>query len=279
MELDFTYCRAALRRMGQLACLLMAGVAADGQASDTLTLCGAPIPPYSYAENGVPAGIDVDVAKEIFGQLKVPIVIEIEPFARCQLEADVGFAVSDVLDRRDYVDFPKNYVWQISYVFFTNKETRERHEIHGLEDAKRNNLQVGIVRGAAYNADFWNMYPAQDKSVNEGYNSLLTPAADTATNLRRLTLNYIQLYPQDLLAGLWAAKLTGSPAPYYYADVLFSKNYPNAFAKASRFSNAAFPNIEALMAAYDEKLGEFKKTNRYKALFASVSMLQLAQRP
>jgi len=285
MELWSTYYRAALCYMAKLAFLMtMATVAADCQASDTLTLCGAPLPPYSYLENGIPTGIDVDVAKEIFGQLKVPIVIDIEPFARCQLalktgEADVGFAVSDVLDRRDYVNFPKNYVWQISYVFFTNKVTRQRYEIHGLEDAKRNNLQIGIVRGAAYNADFWNIFPAQDKSINEGYNSLLTPAADTETNLRRLDLNHIQLYPQDRLAGLWAAKLAGSPAPEYYDDVLFSKNYPNAFAKASRFSTAAYPNIEALMAAYDEKLAEFKKTNRYRALFASINELQLAQRP
>lgn len=275
MEPGSTYCKAALSGAAKLVFLMTAAVS-QCKANTTLTICGAPLPPYSYLEKANPAGIDVEVAKEIFGQLKVPIVIDIEPFARCQLalktgDADVGFAVSDVLDRRDYVDFPKNYVWQISYVFFTNKATRQHYSIHELEDAKRNNLQIGVVRGAAYNADFWGVFPGQDKSVNEGYNSSLAPAPDTATNFRRLDQGFIQLFPQDRIAGLWAAKLTGDAVPYYYDDVLFTKDYPNAFSKASRFSNATYPNIAALMAAYDEKLAEFKKTDKYKALFVNLT--------
>lgn len=264
--------------------LTLAMFASVSQANGSLTICGAPIPPYSYLENAVPAGIDVDVAKEIFGQLKVPFVVNIEPFARCQLalkngDADIGFAVSSVLDRRDYAYFPKNDVWQISYVFFTNKTTKRHYTIHGLEDAKRNNLRIGVVRGAAYSADFWTIFPGQDKAVNEGYNSALTPAADSVSNLRRLDLNSIQLFPQDRIAGLWASKLTGGTPPDYYDDVLFTKNYPNAFSKASKFSSAAYPDIVALMTAYDEKLAEFKKTERYRALFTNASGSEAPSRP
>lgn len=242
------------------------------RASDTLSICGAPLPPYSYLKDGTPTGIDVDIAKEIFSELRVPITIDIEPFARCQEalrtgDADLGFAISDVLDRREYLYFPQNYVWQISYVFFTNKKTKAHYAIHGLEDAKRNKLRIGIVRGAAYYPDFWAAFPPQDKDVNEGYNSALTPAPDTAANFRRLDLDYVQLFAQDRVAGIWAAKLNGDTHPYYYDDVLFTKNYTDAFSKASHFSNATYPNIEALMRAFDERLAVFKGTVRYKALF------------
>jgi polar amino acid transport system substrate-binding protein len=241
-------------------------------ASETLTICGAPLPPYSYLKDGVATGIDVDVAKIVFGELGVPVNIVIEPFARCQQslktgDADLGFAISDVLDRHEYLYFPQNYVWQISYVFFTNKSTQQHYTIHNLDDAKRAKLRIGIVRGAAYYPDFWAAFPAQDKAVNEGYNDILTPATDTAANFRRLDLNFVQLFPQDRVAGIWAAKLVGEQHPYYYDDVLFTKNYTDAFSKASHFASDSYPNIEALVRAFDDKLGAFKQTVRYKQLF------------
>lgn len=251
---------------------LVALTATPCKASDILTICGAPLPPYSYLESGVPAGIDIEVAKEVFGQLGVPFTVEIEPFARCQQAlkmgvADVGLAVSDNPDRQAYVNFPKNHVWQISYVFFTNKATMARYTIRGLGGAKKHNLHIGIVRGASYRESFWKAFPGQDKSRNEGYNEALVPAADTAANFHQLELNHIQLFPQDRIAGLWAAKQAGQAVPYYYDTVLFSKDYPNAFSKASRFTSKKYPNVEALMKAYDTKLAEFKKTDKYRKLF------------
>jgi len=252
--------------------VVMAMLPNCGWASDTLSICGAPLPPYSYLKDGMATGIDVEVAKEIFSELQVPITIDIEPFARCQQalrsgDADFGFAISDILDRREFLYFPQNYVWQISYVFFTNKATKEHYAIHGLADAKRSKLRIGIVRGAGYYPDFWTTFPAQDPTVNEGYNEALAPAPDTASNFRRLDLNYVQLFAQDRIAGIWAAKLVGNTHTYYYDDVLFTKDYLNAFSKASHYSSAAYPNIEALMHAYDEKLAKFKTTVKYKALF------------
>ncbi len=266
---DYRKARAIAVAGASIAITMLSGTC---RASDTLNICGAPLPPYSYVKDGVPAGIDVEVAKEIFHELQVPISISIEPFARCQDalrtgDADLGFAISDVLDRREYLYFPQNYVWQISYVFFTNKKTKTHYAVHGLEDAKRDDLRIGIVRGAAYYPDFWADFPSQGKGVNEGYNNALTPAPDTAANFRRLDLGYVQLFAQDRVAGIWAAKMIGDTHPYYYDDVLFTKNYTDAFSKASHFANATYPNGEALMHAFDEKLAAFKTTIKYKTLF------------
>lgn len=251
---------------------LIAATASSCEASEILTICGAPFPPYSYLEDGAPAGVDVEVAKAVFGQLGVQIAIEIEPFARCQKAlkmgvADVALAVSDNPERQTYARFPKNHVWQISYVFFTNKATMDRYIIHGLEDARKHKLRIGIVRGASYHESFWKTFPGQDRSINEGYNAALVPAADTAANFRQLELDRIQLFPQDRIAGLWAARKAGQVAPYYYDTVLFSKDYLNAFSRASGFASKTYPNIDALMKAYDAKLAEFKKTDKYRNLF------------
>jgi len=49
--------------------------------------------------------------------------------------------------------------------------------------------------------------------------------------------------------------------------VLFSKPYPNVFSKASTFKSKKYPNIKALMNAYDKELAKFKKTKEFKAIF------------
>ncbi len=238
---------------------------------DNLAICSAPLPPYAYLKGGEAVGIDVEIAKTLFGAMQVPIKVEIAPFARCMLEigtgqADVVFAISQTPEREAIAYFPKTSVWRISYVFFTNENTRQRVDVRGLEDAKKSKLQIGIVRGAAYHKEFWRVFPNRDDNVNEGYDHALIAAPDTAENFHQLSLNHIQLFPQDLIAGLWTAKLMGIPA-FYYDTVLFSKEYANAFSKASTFSNARYANIEALMKDYDTRLAAFKKTAQYRALF------------
>lgn len=245
------------------------------KAGDSLIICGEQRPPYAYLDQGRLAGIDVEVAKAVFGQLQVPISFVIEPFARCQAAlkqgaADVGMAITNKLDRESYVYFPRNYVWQSSFVFFTSKATLARYTIRSLDEARQHKLRIGIIRGASYHETFWAAFPGEDPASNEGYNKALIPAADTVSNLRQLDLEHIQLFPQDRVAGLWEAKRSGRAAPLYYETVLFSKAHLNAFSKASRFKSDAYQDIEALMRAYDAKLAEFKATDRYRALFADI---------
>jgi len=251
----------------------MAGFAArDGLARESLKICGAPLPPYSYLKNGVAAGIDVAVAHAVFDAIGVPFKVDIAPFARCQLElqtgqADVVLNFSQTPERKAIAYFPKTAVWRISYVFFTNAATKAHYDIRGLLDARKSGLRIGIVRGASYHAEFWNVFPMRDAMLNEGYDPALIAAPDTRENFHQLALNHIQLFPQDLAAGLWSAK-QNRQTPLWYDTVLFSKEYPNGFSKASTFSNARYANIEALMRDYDSRLEAFKKTPRYRALFA-----------
>ena len=251
----------------------LAGFAArDVLAHESLNICSAPLPPYSYLKNGIAAGIDVDIAHAIFDPMGVPFKVDIAPFARCQLElqtgqADVVFNFSKTAEREAMAHFPKTAVWRISYVFFTNPATKAHYDIHGLLDAKKSGLTIGVVRGASYHADFWKVFPKRDTLLNGGYDPALIAGPDTQENFHQLALNHIQLFPQDLAAGQWSAKEAGQ-TPVWYDSVLFSKEYPNAFSKASTFSSARYANIEALMKDYDTRLDAFKKTPQYRALFA-----------
>jgi ABC-type amino acid transport substrate-binding protein len=252
--------------------MLSCTAARAGFAHDTLNICSAPLPPYAYLKQGVPVGIEVDVAHAVFDPMGVPVKIDIAPFARCQLEIETGqtdvvFNYSPTAAREAVAYFPKTAVWHISYVFFTNAATKAHHDIRSLEDAKKSGLAIGVVRNASYHEEFWKVFPRRDTQVNDGYDPALIPAADTQENFHQLALNHIQLFPQDLSAGQWAAKAAGQ-TPVWYDTELFSKEYPSAFSRASTFSNARFPNIVALMKEYDVRLEAFKKTPQYRALFA-----------
>ena len=264
--------RTTLRRITLAGALLLQLTAVPNcLAHDTLKVCGAPLPPYTYLKDGAATGIEVEIAQSVFSAMDVRFKVDIAPFARCQLllatgQADMVFAVSPTPTREAFALFPKNAVWHISYVFFTNADTKKRLDIRGLEDAKRNHLQIGIVRGAAYYESFWKIFPNQEGAENEGNNPALIAAASSQENFHQLALNHVQLFPQDLLAGIWTAKQMGQTA-LYYDTVLFGKDYPSAFSRASTFSNARYRNIETLAADYDVHLEAFKKTPRYRKLF------------
>ena len=260
-----------LDRAARAIAIIIGGITARGcLAHETLNICAAPLPPYAYLNQGKPAGIEVDVAHAVFDAMDVPIRIEIAPFARCQRELETGqvdvvFNLSRTPEREAFAYFPQTAVWRISYVFFTNAATKARYDIRSLDDAKKSGLAIGIVRGASYHEEFWKVFPKRDSAVNGGYDSALIPAADTQENFHQLALNHIQLFPQDLVAGQWTAKEAGQ-TPIWFSTVLFTKDYPNAFSKASTFSDSHYPNIAALVKEYDLRLEAFKKTAQYRAL-------------
>jgi len=261
-----------LRAARALLLALASFVARDGFAHVDLHVCAAPLPPYVYLKDGVASGIEVDVAHAVFDPMGVPFSVTIAPFARCQLElqtgqADVVFNYSPTAARREIALFPETAVWRISYVFFTNAATKAHYDIRGLEDARKSGLTIGVVRDASYHDEFWKVFPRRDSPVNGGYDAALIPAADSAENFHQLALNHIQLFPQDLTAGQWAAKAAGQTA-VWYDTVLFSKEYPNGFSRASSFADARHPDIASLMKEYDQRLEALKKTPQYRALFA-----------
>lgn len=239
-------------------------------SSDTIKIVGEEFVPYKYNEDNQVKGIDADIARYILDQLGVKYEIKIAPWERTWSalqtgDADIGLAVSDKLDRAQYVYFTQNSVWTTHFVFFTNEQTKKKYNIQSFDDVKKYNLKIGIINGNAYSENFWDAFPAPDREKQK-YDSLVEGASTLELNLRKVSANRVQLTPISVTSGWFTMKKFNIPNVTYYDWVLFSKPYPTAFSKKSTFKNARFHSIEELKIAYDQALGELKKD---KAKFQS----------
>lgn len=252
---------------------LLFGFSFKAFPANTIRVCTEQSPPYVEAnrETGEVKGIDIDIFTNIFNKLGIEYFIEEMPWARCELSmqagmVDVGIKVSKNPDREKFVFYPETEVWETVFVLFTNTETKKKFKITSYDDIKKYNLTVGVIHENSYNADFWNAFPWQDKK-NQIYHPQIEPSVNVESNLKKLSGNRIQLYPQDKLIGIYTSKNLYLSNINYYDFVLFKKFYYNVFAKNSKFSNDKYKNITELMKAYDTELKKFKKTKSYNDIF------------
>ncbi|PRC94643.1 hypothetical protein [Solimicrobium silvestre] len=172
-------------------------------------------------------------------------------------QADVGLHVSYTEERAHYVHWPKNWVWKADFVFMTNQKTKAAYPLHNYDDVRRSGLLIGIVYNNAYYPNFWEAFPSPDRA-HQHYDAQLDPATDAATNLRKLEAGHIQLFPTPLVLGTYMIRSMKLANVTYYDWILFTKPYPNAFSDASTYSTTRYPNINALMQAYDLQLARLK---------------------
>jgi polar amino acid transport system substrate-binding protein len=242
-------------------------------SSNTLRVCTEQSPPYveSNRETGEVNGIDIDIFISIFNKLGIEYTIEEMPWARCELSmdagvVDVGIKVSKNPDREKFLYYPENWVWETVFVLFTNSEVKRKYKINSYDDIKKYKLTIGVIHENSYNADFWKAFPWVDKAAQQ-YHPLIEPSVNVESNLKKLSANRIQLYPQDKSIGIYTAKNLYLSNITYYDFVLFKKYYYNVFSKKSKFSSDKYQNITELMKNYDLELIKFKKTKSYENIF------------
>ena len=241
---------------------LAALLVADAAEAAPLQIVAEDYAPATFMANDAPTGIDVDVAKAVFDHLGVAYEIKLMPWARAWEmlkagDADVGLHVSVNDERAPYVRWPKNSVWNADFVFMTNAETKKAYDFTSYDEVKKAPVEIGIINGNSYDMGFWAAFPSPDRA-NQHYYQQLQPVADAATNLRKLDANRIQLFPIARILGVYQAHQMHLGNVTAYDWVLFSKPYPNAFADHSKYSDAKYPTIAALMQAYDDELGRLK---------------------
>ncbi len=191
------------------------------------------------------------------------------PWKRCWKmlqdgEADLGLSVSNKLDRKKYVYFPENSVWSADFYFFATKETKEKYHLSSIEDARKNKLKVGIVRGNSYHESFWKVFPRDENN----YNNQLSPTANALMNFRKLSKGRIDLFPIPKTIGLFTIKSQPELKNITYYDFkIFSKDYPVAFSKKSKFKSEKYASIEEVLKAYDQELKKFKETKEFTDIF------------
>ncbi|WP_290733268.1 transporter substrate-binding domain-containing protein [Halobacteriovorax sp. JY17] len=172
--------------------------------SNKLVVVGEEFPPYKFIEKGNLIGIDVEIISNILKRLDINFEVLSCPWKRCWKmlqdgEADLGLSVSNKLDRKKYVYFPENSVWSADFYFFATKETKEKYHLSSIEDARKNKLKVGIVRGNSYHESFWKVFPRDENN----YNNQLSPTANALMNFRKLSKGRIDLFPIPKTIGLF----------------------------------------------------------------------------
>jgi len=95
----------------------------------------------------------------------------------------------------------------------------------------------------------------------------LEPAADAKTNLQKLDDGQLDLYPLDRTIGRYTIKKMGLKNVAVYADLLYTKDYPNVFSKKSTFHTDKYADITALMHAYEAELAKYKKVDAFAFTF------------
>jgi len=243
-----------------------------GVEARPLLIVAEEYPPTTMEEDGKAVGIDVEIAKAVFDHLSVAYEIKVIPWARSwellkKGLVDVGLHVSYTDDRAQYVHWPKNSVWRADFVFFTNKQTKKAFDFKNYDEVKRAPVVIGITNANSYYPSFWDAFPSPDR-LQQRYYPQLEAANDAPTNMKKLEANHIQLFPAPQIVGNYLIQELHLTNITQYDWLLFSKPYPNAFSDKSNYHDAKYPNILALMEAYDAELGRMKNNeHEYQKFF------------
>lgn len=242
--------------------------------SENIKVCTERSPPYVKVnqETNELKGIDIEIFKNIFNKLKIDYLIEEMPWARCELFLengiiDVGIKVSKTLEREKFLFYP-DVSWESVFVLFTNLETKKKYKINSYDDLKKYNLTIGVIHENSYDENFWKAFPWRNKEY-QLYHPQIEPSVNIESNLKKLSGNRIQIYPQNKTIGIYTAKYLNISNITYYDFVLFKKNIYNVFSKKSKFRNSKYKNIIELMKAYNKELKKFKKTKSFKEILDS----------
>lgn len=125
-------------------------------AAAPLQLVTAALPPFSFEQAGVARGIAVDLVKEAFARLKVPVSISFLPMTRAQTmlangTADAVFPLAFKEERLGYVNYPREKLVEDSISFFVRQNSAIRFD---GDIGKLAQYSFDVERGAVYGPNF-----------------------------------------------------------------------------------------------------------------------------
>lgn len=198
--LNYFYGNVALRLLS-LALLVFP----PAQAAAPLQLVTAALPPFSFEEKGLARGIAVDLVKEAFVRLKVPISITFMPMTRAQTmmssgTADAVFPLAFKEERLAYVTYPHEKLVEDSISFFVRQDSRIRFE---GDISKLGQYTFGVERGAVYGPNFTQaLLTGQIRKTDE--------AATQAQNLAKLVGKRFDIAVGPRLVMQYSAEVSGN---------------------------------------------------------------------
>ena len=235
-----------------------------------LVVVGEFSPPYLFEQNGEVTGVDAEILKYILTKLGIEYEISLCPLARCvellkfgQADLGISFAKTEVL--APYVIFPSVFTRTNEYILATNPQTKYKHDVTSLSYVKRNNLEIGLVRGNTYNDFLWNQFPSPSIKT-QTYDPQITDVQDISFGLRMLGLNRVNVVLGERRTLSYTAKQLKLDDITQYDFIAFFQATMNVFSKTSKFHNKIYPEINQLLSDYEKVFLEFKNLASFSSL-------------
>ena len=147
----------------------------------TLTVGWDSAEPYQIGGTP-PSGIDLDLATAVLTQAGYKPDFRKLPWAR-QLEniqsgtLDIVMDASRTPERAKYADFTSTYRHETAVLMTATADTSK---IKALKDLIGQTTKIGVIQDSVYGGEFASLMG------NQGFTSLLEPAPDSTTNLKKL---------------------------------------------------------------------------------------------
>lgn len=224
----------------------------SARAAAPLQLVTAALPPFSFEQDGAPRGIAVDLVKEAFGRLQVPIRITFLPMTRAQTmmaagTADGVFPLAYKEERLNYVSYPREKLVEDSISFFVRQDSDIRYD---GDIAKLAQYSFGVERGAVYGPNFTQaLLNGQIKRTDE--------AATQAQNVAKLVGRRFDIAVGPRLVMQYSAEVSG------HGNAVKELKPSVDLGLVAFLGFSRLKDHSALIARYDKVMQEMRKDGTY----------------
>lgn len=221
------------------------------QAKEPLNIVVDVWPPYVWLDGDHLKGVDVDVIKAVFAELKIPVTLELMPWNRClkMVENKLADAILDASitsERKEFLHFPDEPVSKGVTVIFKKKG----HHIPFTDLNDLDNLNVGAISGYSY----------CDEIDRSPFFKQVKRVASLDQNFKKLLLGRIDVLIEVDSVGYFAAKSLGISDQI---EVIPNANYCQS---GSYLAFSKKPGHEKLATRFGQALRNFKTTDNYRQI-------------
>ncbi|WP_320176034.1 transporter substrate-binding domain-containing protein [Maridesulfovibrio sp.] len=162
-------------------------------AARQLTFATDPFPPYYYEEDGIPRGLQYELAKIVFDKMHLSFKLIFVPWKRALLMAESGkvdgiFGLRKTEERQRWLIYPEEPLMNVVTVIF--KRADDPFEYNGIQSLK--GKKVGITKGYTYGSNFDNstlFEKEQVSSIRHNFLKLLAGRIDLVAGYRAVGVN------------------------------------------------------------------------------------------
>jgi len=196
--------------------------------------------PYSYVEDGMPAGLFVEITKKIFDSTPLKVTYRIYPFKRAMALGKEGTGLVSGLyktpERQRYFDYSRPYYTE-NIVLISDKRLPETLIQTGFSSIK--GWRIGLLRGMSYG-------PAIDNALENG--TITEDRVDSdLLNYKKLKLGRIDGFVIDRTSGKKLINENMDESLIIHSEVLTRAGNHIVVAKTLKNSQQIISQIDAAL--------------------------------